>query len=142
MDAAAATAAGDDEQYQARLDAIADGLQTRDAYALPLPCSISISLSCEEEAEAAAAHPSLLVSDDMTPPSAHPCCRMRLYNWLSHRCFSDCVVSFYRRALGRREEECVRSCVRKYLLLSAATAARFPHLADSSSSSSSAAFDD
>jgi hypothetical protein len=34
--AAAATAAGDEEQDQARLDAIADGLQTRDAYALLL----------------------------------------------------------------------------------------------------------
>ena len=52
--AAAATAAGDDEQDQARLDAIADGLQTRDAYALLLPCSISTCLPFEEEAEAAA----------------------------------------------------------------------------------------
>ncbi|WVZ95837.1 LOW QUALITY PROTEIN: hypothetical protein U9M48_041551, partial [Paspalum notatum var. saurae] len=51
------------------------------------------------------------------------------------RCFSDCVVTFYRRAIGKREE-CVRSCVRKYLLLSAASVGRFAHLADPSSSSS------
>ena len=49
--AAAATAAGDEEQDQARLDAIADGLQTRDAYALLLLCSIATSLSFEEVAE-------------------------------------------------------------------------------------------
>ena len=66
---------------------------------------------------------------------------MRLYNWLTQRCFSDCVVSFYRRALGKREEECVRSCVRKYQLLSAASAARFAHFADPNNSSP-AAFDD
>ncbi|XP_062180979.1 mitochondrial import inner membrane translocase subunit Tim9-like [Phragmites australis] len=65
---------------------------------------------------------------------------MRLYNLVSQRCFSDCVVSFYRKALGKREEDCVRSCVRKYLLLSTSTAARFADLADPTSSS--AAFDD
>ncbi|WVZ95834.1 hypothetical protein U9M48_041548 [Paspalum notatum var. saurae] len=98
MDAAAA-AAGDEEQDQARMEAITEGLQTRDA--------------------------------------------MRLYNWVSQRCFSDCVVSFHRRALGKREEECVRSCVHKYLLLSTASAGRFAHLADpSASSSSSSSFDD
>ncbi|KAL6840906.1 hypothetical protein ACP4OV_029166 [Aristida adscensionis] len=95
---AAATAAAAEEEDQARLAAVADGLQTRDA--------------------------------------------MRLYNWVSQRCFSDCVVSFYRRALGKREEECVRACVRKYLLLSTASAARFADLADPSSASSAAAFDD
>ncbi|KAL6619798.1 hypothetical protein ACP70R_034937 [Stipagrostis hirtigluma subsp. patula] len=88
-------AAAGDEEDQARMAAITDGLQTRDA--------------------------------------------MRLYNWMSQRCFSDCVVSFYRRALGKREEECVRACVRKYLLLSTASAARFADLADPSSA---AAFDD
>ncbi|KAF0924123.1 hypothetical protein E2562_008440 [Oryza meyeriana var. granulata] len=54
---------------------------------------------------------------------------MRLYNWVSHRCFSDCVTTFYRRALGKKEEDCVRACVRKFLLLSSASAARFSHLA-------------
>ncbi|KAG8066934.1 hypothetical protein GUJ93_ZPchr0005g14522 [Zizania palustris] len=48
---------------------------------------------------------------------------MRLYNWVSHKCFSDCVTTFYRRALGKKEEDCVRSCVRKFRLLSAAAAA-------------------
>ncbi|RLM99757.1 hypothetical protein C2845_PM06G09220 [Panicum miliaceum] len=66
---------------------------------------------------------------------------MRLYNWLTQRCFSDCVVSFYRRALGKREEECVRSCIRKYQLLSTASATRFAHFADPNNSSS-AAFED
>ncbi|KAL6624379.1 hypothetical protein ACP70R_031700 [Stipagrostis hirtigluma subsp. patula] len=93
--AAMASAAGDEED-QARMAAITDGLQTRDA--------------------------------------------MRLYNWVSQRCFSDCVVSFYRRALGKREEECVRACVRKYLLLSTTSAARFADLADPSAAA--AAFDD
>ncbi|OEL18505.1 hypothetical protein BAE44_0020469 [Dichanthelium oligosanthes] len=93
---AAATAAGEEEQDQARMAAIGEGLQNRDA--------------------------------------------MRLYNWLSQRCFSDCVVTFYRRALGKGEEECVRSCVRKYLLFSTSSSARFAHLADPTSSS--AAFDD
>ncbi|RCV15550.1 hypothetical protein SETIT_3G065100v2 [Setaria italica] len=94
---AAATAAGDEEQDQARMDAITEKLQTRDA--------------------------------------------MRLYNWLSQRCFSDCVVTFYRRALGKREEECVRSCVRKYQLFSTSSAARFAYLADPTSSSSAASDD-
>lgn len=64
--------------------------------------------------------------------------RMRLYNWVSQRCFSDCVASFYRKALGKREEACVRACVRKFLLLSSASSARFADLADPST----AAFDD
>uniref|UniRef100_A0A0A9FE16 Mitochondrial import inner membrane translocase subunit n=1 Tax=Arundo donax TaxID=35708 RepID=A0A0A9FE16_ARUDO len=63
---------------------------------------------------------------------------MRLYNWMSQRCFSDCVVSFYRKALGKREADCVR----KYQLLSTASAARFAPLADPSSSSAPAPFDD
>ncbi|XP_062232453.1 mitochondrial import inner membrane translocase subunit Tim9-like [Phragmites australis] len=95
MDAAAAAS---DEEDQARMAAIAQGLQTRDA--------------------------------------------VRLYNWVTQRCFSDCVVSFYREALGNREAACVRACVRKYLLLSTASAARFADLADPSPSSSAAAFDD
>jgi len=62
--AAAATAAGDDEQDQARLDAIADGLQTRDAYALLLPCSISTCLPIRGGGRGGCSicSPSLLVS--------------------------------------------------------------------------------
>ncbi|CAN6358271.1 unnamed protein product [Urochloa humidicola] len=69
---------------------------------------------------------------------------MRLYNWLSQRCFSDCVVTFYRRALGKREAECVRSCVRKYQVFSTTSAAHFAQVAGTaaSPSSSSAASDD
>uniref|UniRef100_A0A0E0KXN7 Mitochondrial import inner membrane translocase subunit n=1 Tax=Oryza punctata TaxID=4537 RepID=A0A0E0KXN7_ORYPU len=92
--AAAMAAGGGEEEDQARMEAVAGKLQTRDA--------------------------------------------IRLYNWVSHRCFSDCVTSFYRRTLGKKEEDCVRSCVSKFLLLSSASAARFAHLADPSS----AAFDD
>ncbi|XP_006654908.1 mitochondrial import inner membrane translocase subunit Tim9-like [Oryza brachyantha] len=83
--AAAAMATGGGEEDQARMEAITDNLQTRDA--------------------------------------------LRLYNWVSHRCFSDCVTTFYRRALGKTEEDCVHACVRKFLLLSTASASRFAHLA-------------
>ncbi|TVU04413.1 hypothetical protein EJB05_50017, partial [Eragrostis curvula] len=112
MDAAAATtsavAAVDEEVDQARLTAIAEGLQNRDAYALSsLPC-----------------------------PSP-----VRLYNSLSQRCFSDCVVTFYRKTLGKREAECVKACVRKYLLLTTASAARFAELADPSFSAAAASDD-
>ncbi|KAF6987387.1 hypothetical protein CFC21_005041 [Triticum aestivum] len=57
---------------------------------------------------------------------------IRLYAWLSHRCFSDCVTTFYRKTLGKREGDCVRACVRKYQLATAASAARFNKLADPS----------
>uniref|UniRef100_A0A452XMW6 Mitochondrial import inner membrane translocase subunit n=2 Tax=Aegilops tauschii subsp. strangulata TaxID=200361 RepID=A0A452XMW6_AEGTS len=57
---------------------------------------------------------------------------IRLYTWLSHRCFSDCVTTFYRKTLGKREGDCVRACVRKYQLATAASAARFNKLADPS----------
>ncbi|TVU18286.1 hypothetical protein EJB05_34375 [Eragrostis curvula] len=101
MDAAAATtsavAAVDEEVDQARLTAIAEGLQNRDA--------------------------------------------VRLYNSLSQRCFSDCVVTFYRKTLGKREADCVKACVRKYLLLTTASAARFAELADSSFSAAAASDD-
>ncbi|TVU04416.1 hypothetical protein EJB05_50020, partial [Eragrostis curvula] len=66
---------------------------------------------------------------------------IRLYNSLSQRCFSDCVVTFYRKTLGKREAECVKACVRKYLLLTTASAARFAELADSSSSAAAASDD-
>ncbi|KAK3140939.1 hypothetical protein QOZ80_5AG0408010 [Eleusine coracana subsp. coracana] len=54
---------------------------------------------------------------------------MRLYNWLSQQCFSDCVATFYRKSLGKGEADCVRACVQKYLLLTTASAARFADLA-------------
>ncbi|EMS60874.1 Mitochondrial import inner membrane translocase subunit Tim9 [Triticum urartu] len=63
---------------------------------------------------------------------ACPSRRIRLYTWLSHRCFSDCVTTFYRKTLGKREGDCVRACVRKYQLATAASAARFNKLADPS----------
>jgi import inner membrane translocase subunit TIM9 len=53
-----------------------------------------------------------------------------MYTWLSQRCFSDCVSTFYRKTLGKGEGACVRACVRKYLLVTTASAARFGQLAD------------
>uniref|UniRef100_A0A452XMZ1 Mitochondrial import inner membrane translocase subunit n=1 Tax=Aegilops tauschii subsp. strangulata TaxID=200361 RepID=A0A452XMZ1_AEGTS len=53
---------------------------------------------------------SISSSNGVTCPSR----RIRLYTWLSHRCFSDCVTTFYRKTLGKREGDCVRACVRKY----------------------------
>ncbi|KAE8807492.1 Mitochondrial import inner membrane translocase subunit Tim9 [Hordeum vulgare] len=41
---------------------------------------------------------------------------VRLYTWLLHRCFTDCVTTFYRKTLGKREGDCVHACVRKYTL--------------------------
>uniref|UniRef100_M8C1Q6 Mitochondrial import inner membrane translocase subunit n=1 Tax=Aegilops tauschii TaxID=37682 RepID=M8C1Q6_AEGTA len=58
--------------------------------------------------------------------------RIRLYAWLSHGCIFDCVTTFYRKTLGKREGDCVRACVRKYQLATAASAARFNKLADPS----------
>jgi mitochondrial import inner membrane translocase subunit TIM9 len=58
---------------------------------------------------------------------------VRLYNWVSQRCFSDCVATFYRKRLGKGEADCVRACVRKYLHLTTATAARFADLAGTGS---------
>ncbi|XP_047042897.1 mitochondrial import inner membrane translocase subunit Tim9-like [Lolium rigidum] len=55
---------------------------------------------------------------------------LRMYTWLSQRCFSDCVSTFYRKTLGKGEGACVRACVRKYLLVTTASAARFAQLAD------------
>uniref|UniRef100_A0ACD5TZ67 Uncharacterized protein n=1 Tax=Avena sativa TaxID=4498 RepID=A0ACD5TZ67_AVESA len=55
---------------------------------------------------------------------------LRMYSWLSQRCFSDCVSTFYRNSLGKGEGACVRACVRKYLLVTSASNARFAQLAD------------
>uniref|UniRef100_A0A8I6W3W0 Mitochondrial import inner membrane translocase subunit n=1 Tax=Hordeum vulgare subsp. vulgare TaxID=112509 RepID=A0A8I6W3W0_HORVV len=63
---------------------------------------------------------------------ARGACRVRLYTWLSHRCFSDCVTTFYRKTLGKREGDCVHACVRKYTLATNASAASFNKLADPS----------
>ncbi|KAH6814563.1 Tim10/DDP family zinc finger protein [Perilla frutescens var. frutescens] len=53
---------------------------------------------------------------------------LSLYNKLSQRCFSDCVTTFYRKALGKQEEVCVRRCVEKFLRLSTEVAVRFGEL--------------
>lgn len=52
-------------------------------------------------------------------------CSLRLYNSLGQRCFSDCVNSFGRKALGKQEEICVRNCVDKFLKLSTITGHKF-----------------
>ena len=62
-----------------------------------------------------------------------------MYTWLSQRCFTDCVSTFYRKSLGKAEGACVRACVRKYLLVMSVSAARFNKLADPAAAAS---FDD
>lgn len=51
-----------------------------------------------------------------------------LYNKLSQICFSDCVTTFYRKALGKQEEICVRRCTEKFLRLSTSVATKFAEL--------------
>ncbi|XP_057772385.1 mitochondrial import inner membrane translocase subunit Tim9-like [Salvia miltiorrhiza] len=53
---------------------------------------------------------------------------LSLYNKLSQRCFDDCVTTFYRKALGKQEEICVRRCTEKFLRLSTRVAMRFAEL--------------
>ncbi|CAM0958412.1 unnamed protein product [Alopecurus aequalis] len=64
---------------------------------------------------------------------------LRMYSWLSQRCFADCVTTFYRKALGKSEGDCVRACVRKFLLVNSASAASFAELAQPAAAAS---FDD
>ncbi|XP_028783478.1 mitochondrial import inner membrane translocase subunit Tim9-like [Neltuma alba] len=40
---------------------------------------------------------------------------LRMYNALVERCFVDCVDTFYRRSLTKKEETCVRRCAEKFL---------------------------
>ncbi|KAL3850674.1 hypothetical protein ACJIZ3_012556 [Penstemon smallii] len=40
---------------------------------------------------------------------------LRRYNALVETCFSECVDSFYRKTLGKQEENCVLRCAEKYL---------------------------
>ncbi|XP_054781755.1 mitochondrial import inner membrane translocase subunit Tim9-like [Prosopis cineraria] len=40
---------------------------------------------------------------------------LRTYNSLVERCFVDCVDTFYRRSLTKKEETCVRRCAEKFL---------------------------
>ncbi|KAK6144599.1 hypothetical protein DH2020_021419 [Rehmannia glutinosa] len=58
---------------------------------------------------------------------------LRTYNALVERCFGDCVDSFYRKSLGKQEENCVRQCTEKFLKHSAKVAMRFAELNEGSS---------
>ncbi|KAH7514461.1 hypothetical protein FEM48_Zijuj11G0092100 [Ziziphus jujuba var. spinosa] len=40
---------------------------------------------------------------------------LRMYNSLAERCFTDCVDNFWRKALTKQEDTCVRSCAEKFL---------------------------
>ncbi|KAK6137762.1 hypothetical protein DH2020_028514 [Rehmannia glutinosa] len=46
---------------------------------------------------------------------------------------SDCVDSFYRKSLGKQEENCVRRCTEKFLKHSVEVAIRFAKLNEGSS---------
>ncbi|KAI4340078.1 hypothetical protein MLD38_024950 [Melastoma candidum] len=43
---------------------------------------------------------------------------LRMYNALVERCFDDCVQSFWRKSLGKKEERCVLHCAHKFLKVS------------------------
>ncbi|KAI3461548.1 hypothetical protein Pfo_018211 [Paulownia fortunei] len=53
---------------------------------------------------------------------------LRMYNALVERCFCDCVDSFYRKSLGKQEENCVRRRTEKFLKHSMRVAMRFAQL--------------
>ncbi|KAK3137720.1 hypothetical protein QOZ80_5BG0456310 [Eleusine coracana subsp. coracana] len=89
-----------------------------DAAATTTTAAAAADVEAEDQAQMAAITDRLQTRDSM-----------RLYNWLSQRCFSECVVTFYRKSLGKGEADCVRACVRKYLLLTTTSAARFAELA-------------
>ncbi|OWM82308.1 mitochondrial import inner membrane translocase subunit Tim9-like [Punica granatum] len=55
---------------------------------------------------------------------------LRLYNSLVERCFTDCVDSFWRKALGKEEERCVVHCAQKFLRVSALVGMRLAELND------------
>ncbi|XP_051120753.1 mitochondrial import inner membrane translocase subunit Tim9-like [Andrographis paniculata] len=53
---------------------------------------------------------------------------LRTYNALVERCFGDCVNTFYRKSLGKQEENCVRRCAEKFLQHSVRAATKFAEL--------------
>ncbi|PIN00525.1 Mitochondrial import inner membrane translocase, subunit TIM9 [Handroanthus impetiginosus] len=53
---------------------------------------------------------------------------LRTYSSLTERCFSDCVNNFYRKSLGKQEEDCVMRCTQKFLKLSMRVSIRFAEL--------------
>ncbi|KAG8387840.1 hypothetical protein BUALT_Bualt02G0063000 [Buddleja alternifolia] len=58
---------------------------------------------------------------------------LRLYNALAERCFSECVHSFYRKSLGKQEENCVNRCAEKFLKHSVRVSMRFAELNEGAS---------
>ncbi|KAM1094681.1 hypothetical protein ACFX13_009787 [Malus domestica] len=53
---------------------------------------------------------------------------LRMYNSLVERCFTDCVDTFYRKALTKQEDTCVRRCAEKFLKHSMRVGMRFAEL--------------
>ncbi|XP_011089464.1 mitochondrial import inner membrane translocase subunit Tim9-like [Sesamum indicum] len=53
---------------------------------------------------------------------------LRIYNALVQKCFDDCVDSFYRKSLGKQEENCVKRCAEKFLKHSMRVGTRFGEL--------------
>ncbi|KAI9112265.1 hypothetical protein K1719_016788 [Acacia pycnantha] len=60
---------------------------------------------------------------------------LRMYNSLVERCFVDCVDTFYRRSLTKKEETCVRRCAEKFLRHSVLLGLSFAELNQGTSTS-------
>ncbi|MED6131930.1 protein transporter tim9 [Stylosanthes scabra] len=50
---------------------------------------------------------------------------LKMYNSLVERCFKDCVNTFYRKSLTKKEETCVLRCAEKFMRLSMQVGSRF-----------------
>ncbi|MED6138122.1 protein transporter tim9 [Stylosanthes scabra] len=50
---------------------------------------------------------------------------LKMYNSLVERCFKDCVDTFYRKSLTKKEETCVLRCAEKFMRLSMQVGSRF-----------------
>ncbi|XP_059625243.1 mitochondrial import inner membrane translocase subunit Tim9-like [Cornus florida] len=53
---------------------------------------------------------------------------LRMYNSLVERCFKDCVDTFHRKSLEKKEENCVRRCTELFLKHSMRVGMRFGEL--------------
>ncbi|KAI4356475.1 hypothetical protein L6164_000497 [Bauhinia variegata] len=53
---------------------------------------------------------------------------LRMYNSLVEKCFTECVDTFHRKVLTKREDTCVRRCAEKFLRFSMSVGTRFAEL--------------
>ncbi|KAK7390557.1 hypothetical protein VNO78_25866 [Psophocarpus tetragonolobus] len=66
---------------------------------------------------------------------------LRMYNSLVERCFSECVDTFYRKSLTKREETCVLRCAQKFLRLSMQVGLKFSDLSQEASTTDKGVFE-